>query len=366
MPKKSPPPQQQPQPPQSKANSGALQSVAQALVFPPGMYRFHVKAASPALDTQTHLPFPALLVAAGPGLAPGVVEFVGSPSAVSAWLFNAGDNVTVKVAGENATLILSSLRTPETSTRQFDIKVEQLDVRPAGQLTPTASQIPSLKLQIGVYVRGQKDVLTATTEWAGRAGSGAWIEAVTIKPQEILAPADIEYKCLSANGFETPWLSNGAICGTKGANMPLIGFAARLKPQIAVQYDCEYSIAFRSGTVVGPLRNGVPARSKTAGDVIEAMQIRIVKRAAAKAATQTEAKAPISESAKTKSPKFGAFREEEVVSPNPAAKTKKAAKAAVKPSEKMPKPIKTLKPQKPTSRKVSAKKAVAKTPTKRR
>lgn len=351
---------------QSTANPGAIQSVTQALVFPAGIYRFNVQTAAPIVATQLNVPFPALLVAAGPGLAPGMVEFVGKPSAVSAWLFNTGDSVVVKVAAAHASIVISSLRTAETSTTPFDIKVEQIDARPAGNVAQPSSQAPSLKLKIGVHVHGQKVIQQTATDWAGRAGSGAYIEAITIKPQEIISPDELEYKSLSANGFETPWLSNGAVCGTKGANLPLVGFAARLKPQAAAQYECEYSIAFRSGAVVGPVRNGVPARSKTAGDAIEAIQVRVVKRDKPAAAPTTstapkmEAKATSTKTVAKKSPKFGAFREEEAPAPKSAAKATKPTKTKSAIAKKLAQPAKTATPSKPAKKVIAKKSAPSK------
>jgi len=96
--------------------------------------------------------------------------------------------------------------------------------------------------------------------------------------------ADIEYKGLTGSGFETPWLSDDKVCGTKGMAVPLVGFAIRLKPNSVstpAEYDCEYSGYFQSGLTVGLLRNGAPCRSTVANDPLEGMQVRIVKRVAA-------------------------------------------------------------------------------------
>lgn len=343
-----------------------LQAATQAVPFPGGTYRFSVRTASPVIEGTAAVPFPALLVAAGPGTPPGAVEFVGNPSAVSAWLYNIGDVVMAKIGAKGATLILSSLRTP-ADTQPFDIKVEQVNAPAAAPKLSTSSE-PSLKLRVGLHLRGQGDVQFTDSEWAGRAGSGAWIEAMSIVPLEGLSAADIECKGLAANGFETPWLSDGAVCGTKGVGMPLIGFAVRLKPQAAAEYDCEYSAYFRSGVTVGPLRNGVPCRSKTAGDPLEAVQIRLVKRgksavtaAAPAAAAKPLAKPAATKSAGKKGPSFGKFREEEAA-PVVATVTKKATKTApsvAKPVSKAP-----GKPAAKSAASVPDKKPVAKTAAK--
>jgi len=93
---------------------------------------------------------------------------------------------------------------------------------------------------------------------------------------------DIEYKGLTGSGFETPWMSDEKMCGTKGMSVPLVGFAVRLKPGPKTgAYDCEYSGFFKSGITIGPLRNGARAaprwrmiRWKAAGDHSKAPQAR--------------------------------------------------------------------------------------------
>jgi hypothetical protein len=118
--------------------------------------------------------------------------------------------------------------------------------------------------------------------WAGRVAPGLWIESFSVRPLKRFGAQDVEYKGLTGSGFETPWLSDEKMCGTKGMAVPLVGFAVRLKPSpAAAAYDCEYSGYFQSGVTVGPLRNGVPCRSTVANDPLEGIQIRLVKRSSA-------------------------------------------------------------------------------------
>jgi hypothetical protein len=95
-----------------------------------------------------------------------------------------------------------------------------------------------------------------------------------------LAKGDIEYKGLTATGFETPWLAGGTSCGTRGMGIPLIAFSVRIKPSRSAQYDSEYSGRFLSGATVGPVRNGAPCRSPMPDDPLEAIQLRILERQA--------------------------------------------------------------------------------------
>jgi hypothetical protein len=119
----------------------------------------------------------------------------------------------------------------------------------------------------------------AETPWAGRVAPGLWIESFSIEPLERFEVQDIEYKALTGSGFETSWLSDNKMCGTRGMSVPLVGFAVRLKPSAAAAgYECEYSGYFQSGATVGPLRNGAPCRSTVANDPLEGMQLRLVMR----------------------------------------------------------------------------------------
>jgi hypothetical protein len=118
--------------------------------------------------------------------------------------------------------------------------------------------------------------------WAGRVAPGLWIESFSVRPLERFTAQDIEYKGLTGSGFETSWLSNDKMCGTRGMAVPLVGFAVRLKPSpAAAAYDCEYSGYFQSGLTIGSLRNGAPCRSAVANDPLEGIQIRLVRRVTA-------------------------------------------------------------------------------------
>jgi hypothetical protein len=162
----------------------------------------------------------------------------------------------------------------------------------------------SLPLQIGVHVRSRGDLNFSGFPWAGRVAPGLWIESFSVRPLQRFSATDVEYKGLTGSGFETPWLSDDKVCGTKGMAVPLVGFAIRLKPNPAstpAEYDCEYSGYFQSGLTVGPLRNGAPCRSTVANDPLEGMQVRIVKRLAT-ALPATHAWAVASEEGEGNSP----------------------------------------------------------------
>jgi hypothetical protein len=215
--------------------------------------------------------------------------------------------LVTKVNGAGATLILTSIRAP--GGQVLSIKVERLEARAqvpsAGIRTPASPAAPApaapatasglattvashsdststgyVPIQIRAHVRSRGDMKFVDVAWAGRVAPGLWLESFAVRPLERLTPADIEYKALTATGFETPWHSDEKMCGTKGMSVALVGFAVRLKAgPTAAAYECEYSGYFQSGQVVGPMRNGAPCRSTLANDPIEGIQVRLLRRA---------------------------------------------------------------------------------------
>jgi hypothetical protein len=270
----------------------ALSASVQVLSLPAGLYLCTVRAAKAhAATADGQLSLPAVHVGLGPGVPSDRVEF--GPSTHGPWLFAPGDLLVMKIHASGATLILTSVRTPGGDI--LDIKVDRLDTRgntvgAASMVQPrTPVEIPAaqprsdtlpLPVQIGAHIRTRGDMRFADVPWAGRVAPGLWIESFSVQPLELFGAQDIEYKGLTGGGFETAWLSDAKMCGTKGMATPLVGFAVRLKPNpAAAAYDCEYSGYFQSGATVGPLRNGAPCRSTVANDPLEGIQIRLVKRA---------------------------------------------------------------------------------------
>jgi GT2 family glycosyltransferase len=293
--------------PQEAQEKGMSASV-QVLPLPAGLYLFSVKAASPTSAPATgELTLPAVHVGLGPGVRSEQVEFIAGPSTHGAWLFAEGDLLVTKINGTGATLVMTSVRAPGGDV--LSIKVERLDARnttpdervPRSDVDESTSvpkptrtgKLPArnpgkpavdrsrLPVLIGAHIRSRGDMTFADAPWAGRVAPGLWIEAFSVRPLELLGAQDIEYKGLTGSGFETPWLSDEKVCGTKGMAVPLVGFAVRLKESATTAgYNCEYSGYFQSGVTIGPLRNGAPCRSTVANDPLEGIQVRVIKRSA--------------------------------------------------------------------------------------
>jgi GT2 family glycosyltransferase/glycosyltransferase involved in cell wall biosynthesis len=348
-----------------------LSASVQVLPLPTGLYLFSVKAAAALAERGAgQLSLPAMHVGLGPGVPSDQVEFIAGPGSAGTWLFAHGDVLVVKVNGAGATLILTSVRSSVGEV--LSIEVERLEARaeasvpteganisgklpPAGSRTADAQAAVGLKsksagpvdetlplpLQIKTHIRSRGDVNFADVPWAGRVAAGLWIESFSVQPLRHLGAHHIEYKALTGTGFETPWLSDDQICGTKGMSVPLVGFAVRLKPSSETSsYDCEYSGYYRSSVIVGPLRNGAPCRSTVANDPLEGIQIRIVKRPSTAAANAGATGSIEPQHPGIKAPSFGRYRDTEAgsvngdpktsASPSKPAKRTKSADAAGK------------------------------------
>ncbi len=318
--------------PKTVESSDAPSASVQLLPLPIGVYLFSVKS-QPSSNTANTLP--AIRVGLAPGVAAGQVEFMEGPTTTGAWLRFSSDSLVAKVNHAGATLMVTSLRAPQGAG--LSIKVERLDVAEAPRVapapaTPVALRFapntaptadPVLPLEVRVHVRSHGDLVYSGIDWAGRV-TGMWIESFSIRPLTFLEIGDIECKALTGSGFETPWRSDGELCGTQGMGVPLVGFAIRLKAaEHRTQYRCEYYGYFSSGAIIGPLRNGAPCRSSVANDTLEGLHVQIDQTAV----EPLIGAAPVAR--KSAGPQFGRYRDQvdPAAAPAPIPVSKPARKA---------------------------------------
>lgn len=312
------------------AAESRLAASAQRITLSAGLFVVSVTKGEPAAVREAgHLQLPALHVATAPGVHEADVEFVAGTGTQGNWLMRPGQLLVVKVVAKTVQLVLTSIRAP--GGRGLDVAVRRLDatvgtpvpLEPGTQPEPAEPASPQAgpEVQIGCHIRGRGDRTFLASDWAGRVATGAWIEAFSITALETVSPDDIEYKGLTSSGFETPWLSGGAACGTRGMAVPLVGFAIRPSAKMAKSFDCEYSGYFSSGATVGPLRNGTPCRSTTAGDPLEGIRFRLLARTPTKSVPP--ARKPPNKGAKKALP-FSRFREDDDA---PATVAKAASKS---------------------------------------
>ncbi len=78
-----------------------------------------------------------------------------------------------------------------------------------------------------------------------------------------------------------PWIPGGALCGTRGRGLPLIGFAVRVAPQRADHFEVRYQGSFFAGGISELRQNGEPCRATIADDPLEAINVRLIERGTA-------------------------------------------------------------------------------------
>lgn len=294
--------------PAEAAQSSQIKATAQTLALAPGFYSLTVTNGGGA-TVPGEVPLPSVQLATAPGLPAGAtVEMIGTVP--GNWLTKTGDTVIIKVAGGSANVILSSYKhvdrpnallslqvaridegaeatpqiTPQTAAPQTaapQMITPQMGMAPVAPAAPPRPVAPPPKTEILAHVQRQGDMRFPGGNWAGAVGQRLWIEAFAITPVEGLAVEDIEYKGLTANGWETPWITGGNMCGSRGLGTPLIGFSIRLRGTAAERFDCHYEAAFVSGHRSAPGQNGSPCRSDAIGDPLEGILLRIVEKQAA-------------------------------------------------------------------------------------
>ena len=324
-----------------EAPKSPVNVTADVLPLTKGIYQFTVNSASPRrVEEAGDLTLPALHVGPGPGVPPENVEVMTGLRNEETWLYEPGDTLILKIKVNPTTILMTSVRTDAMAP--LDISVERLDGKK--QKAPAAlpelpapapannarALLPSpadpaagpaegpaanaLRTRIMAHVANRGDTNYVDRFWAGEPGRNLPIEAFAITPLEDLLPDQLEYKALTATGVETAWIGSGKLCGTRGAGVPLLGFAVRIKGDASERFDCEYRGTFRSGRVVGPLTNGAPCRAGDADDYLEAIQLTLARRRRPLRLTRPEAgdpaaAAPSADRRRT-GPKFSVFRED--------------------------------------------------------
>lgn len=285
--------------PATPAAEGGLPDIAARLVpLDPGFYAFSLAAETGWRDPVAGLALPAVEVCAPPDREG--VAITDSFGGAGSWLGGRHRMLFVQSppAGGAALVTAYLARDPDAAPLEVEIRRISAGEAAAGTLPGSpGSELPPIvtlrmsppgspqglaqpvSLDIVAHIRGRGDLRFVGRPWVGRLGPGLWIEAFTVVTRNQPAAAAIEYKGLTASGAETPWVACGSPCGTRGQNLPLVGFAVRQKAvPSGAQFDCEYSGYFQSGATAGPVRNGAPCRSPNENDPLEGMQLRIAPR----------------------------------------------------------------------------------------
>ncbi len=243
---------------------------AQMLILPAGVYSFSIQCGAPTGMHGEAMSLPALHIGLAPVRPQAQVEFFAGPGTLDRWLAYADDRVTARITGGSAALLLTSLREPEQPA--LSIEIRRIDVA-------TAPDAPgAVPLQIMAHVRQLGDLHFCTGAVAP-LGSGLWIEALIVRAMDAEGAGLVEYRGATADGFESPWLTEPLLCGSRGRGTPLVAFALRPRVAFAERYACSYTGRFGSGRNVGPLRDGTFCRSDLPGDPLVGIEVQITSRA---------------------------------------------------------------------------------------
>jgi GT2 family glycosyltransferase/glycosyltransferase involved in cell wall biosynthesis len=254
--------------------SEELSASVQLLTLPAGTYTFTVQGGGGTGNLRDKLVVPALQVGLAPMQSAGEVAFVTREGTSDRWLARRTDMIIAKVYGESASLMLTSVRLPGSPALAIDVRrlgdesvFEKSEIA-AGE---TSGELPA---NVIAHIQNLGDIPFADG-LVGCIGGSLWIEAFAIVSCGPVGPDLIEYRGITGDGFQTPWLGNQMLCGSRGRRIPMLAYAIRLKPEVADQYDCTYTGKFLSGSTLGPFKNGELCRSEVPDDPLWGFELRM-------------------------------------------------------------------------------------------
>lgn len=231
---------------------------------------------------------PAAQVSTPPGEDDGTVEVIAAFPGQGAWLARDGGTVILRSPPGGGCAIVTAYGIPGAAAVELSLDLQRLDEPVTGLGPPPDMRVAAppvaaaggreLPTEILLHIERTGDRLFPGAGWVGALGRRMRVEAFSIRPLEGLAPTEIEMKGLLPNGGETAWVSGGALCGTRGRGLALVGFALRVAPHRADRYDVLYQGSFFAGGISAARRNGDPCRSAVADDPLEAINVRLVER----------------------------------------------------------------------------------------
>ena len=254
----------------------AIAAEARLLQVGPGLHNLTIAASRVVASAFAGIALPAVFVTV-PGLGTGdAIELIGARGQ-GVWLDAAGGTVMLR-ATTGGHVLLTSYNGPDWPASPLDIELRPAD---AATMIPTAPNGAALRAEIVLHIEREGDRQFTTGGWAGRLGSRRRVEALAVRPLEAISHGEVEYKVYSTGGRETPWVSDGRLCGTRGQGLPLTGFAIRLAPHLRNGFDVIYRGAFFASGPAPTARNGEACFASLRDDPLEAVEIRIVERGGA-------------------------------------------------------------------------------------
>jgi hypothetical protein len=260
-----------------------LAATATVIRLEPGLYALEI-AGTPDLPGRiSNRALPVIQVSAPPGGQAGCVEIIGASGDAAQWIGHGGGTVVVKSPPGGGSVWVTAFGDPDDAPTPPWVEPHPIDRWSSNGAAPeplgVITEPEEIRTDIVLHVERLGDRRFAGQGWVGNRGRKLRIEAFSIRPIEGLAANDIEVKGLGPHGRETPWVGGARLCGTRGQRLPLTGFAVRLSPHLGHRFDVAYEGAFFESGIVGPFRNGELCIPPLADDPLEAINVRVTRRA---------------------------------------------------------------------------------------
>lgn len=196
-----------------------------------GLYALEVGETACPTEEFSGLRVPLIHLAVPPGGREQQVKMLGSSRDDEAWFGREGGTVIVKAPSDGGHLFVTAYSLPGQAVRTPHVEARRIDVRRSNGtgskcLLDEAEQV---RTELVLHVERLGDKRLPGQGWVGSRGKKLRIEAFSIRPTEVLAAREIEFKALGPKGRQTPWVTDAKLCGTRGQGLPLTGFAVRTR-----------------------------------------------------------------------------------------------------------------------------------------
>lgn len=239
-------------------------STSTFLVFEPGLYAILFKTErSGSTNVGLRLPC-ARLEAVGADGDGGIAAVTTLPE--GGWISTETAAAYVLVAGGRAGALLTIYRSSDTATMpsvEFRAVFKSADIQPAAPVTgaenPAQAQLPGKGdpiLSVTVHVQTLGDVAGRSGTWVGKQGGLQPIEGFQLDAPN-LESGMITYQGVMGHDWLTPWSEVGHFCGSRGLNLPMLGYSIKLSAIASQLLEIEYSGIFNNAITIGPLKEGV-------------------------------------------------------------------------------------------------------------
>jgi hypothetical protein len=260
-----------------------IRTTTKILRLDPGLYAFSVNERVGVLSEPLNMALPATHISTLPPNNGNDAEIIGSSGASRCWLGVEGGTIIIKAPLTGGHVLMTTYErdgqqanSREVAVRRIDALAPELNERSNAALKPP---MRSIAIEALLHIEGTGDCRVPAEGWIGNRGRKLRLEAFSLRPLERFAPSEIEYKAYGPNGRETPRVSGGKLCGTRGRGMPLTGFAVRLAAHQSDRFGIEYQGAFFESGDSGPIRDGSPCMARLADDPLEAINLCLSERA---------------------------------------------------------------------------------------